>query len=96
VGCGAFDVLSDSAGYVLCLLFVHVLRCPGGNADDEAVGWVLPPFGDEGACGDDGALSYPCTVEDGGSHAYEAATFYHAPVHDRVVADYTVLADYGG
>jgi hypothetical protein len=92
---GTLDVGTNTACYVVCLLLAHVFHALGRDADAQTTWREFLILRHQSARGDDGALPYPRAVEDGGSHAYEAATFYRAAVHDRVVADYAVLADYG-
>src|SRR3712207_2262003 len=77
---GAFDVLLYAAGYVLGLLLAQVLHALGGDADDEAAGWELLAFGDEGSGGHDRALAYAGTVQNDCTHPDEAAVLYLASV----------------
>ena len=57
------------------------------------LGRELAALGDDGAGGDDGALTDLRAVEDGGAHPYEAMVLDLAPVHDRVVAEDASLAN---
>src|SRR5215216_1869916 len=90
---GALDVLAGAAGYVRCLLLAHLADPFGRNADDEALGRELAALGNDGAGGDDRALSDLRAVEDGTSHPYETMVLDLAAVHDRVVAEDTSLAN---
>src|SRR5215208_2383353 len=90
---GTLDVLARTAGYVRCLLLAHAAGAFGGNADDEAVGRELAALGDDGAGGDDGALTDLRAVEDGTPHPHETMVLDLAPVHDRIVAEDASLAN---
>jgi hypothetical protein len=54
----------------------------------------LLTFGDERARCYFGALAYLRPVEDGCAHTDKAPIPYLAPVHDSLVADHAVIADY--
>ena len=89
---GTLDVGTHTLGYVLRLLFAHLFYALGRSADYEASGRELFTFGYEGAGGYYRALAYPGTVQYRGAHPYEAPVPDLAPVHNRSVADHTILA----
>jgi hypothetical protein len=79
----ALYVLARATLYVRGLLVGYVAGVFGRDADDEAAGWELAAFGDDGASGDDRAVAYLRAVQDRRAHADEAVIPDLAPMHDR-------------